>query len=324
MKKSIIAAALLGMLMSSCKTDEVTPTEVENTTDSTKNNTDTTSNVEAPAQSIVVNNETIKTTNIGFASGQTRGNIESNTLNLKDIIMFWSNDDTGNSLNAPADGNYTLIEADNGSVTEKGKVGMRITVSNDVFAFYSSKATSGSVEVKKVDGYLTYIFKNVTLNQVVTGTSTGLTPSSITVSGTLGGDPHKVVNSTKASSMSYVVNDAKTTVSAASYSSSGSYIKINSTDCYIYFKAETSELVDGTYKIYGAQNVYADAYSVKNADECMIAYFGKQYYSITQSKFLTIKTIDGKKNVSFEDVLLTSNAKDQAPFYPMSADFNLE
>lgn len=335
LKHSMIAL-FLGLGIIACEKDDKdpsTPTDTGNITDTTKTTVDdTTMSTVDPtkANTLIVGTEEFKATGAGFASGQSAATITTpNALNINNVRLFWSNGDTGNGLKVPANGTYTLIQADNGSVTETGKVAIRITVSNDVFAFYSSIA-GGTVEVSTVNGYTTYKIKGATLNQVVTGTSKGLTPSSIKVSGMFGGDPRaSSVNTISATSKSYVLNNEKAEVTKVTlnYAGDGEVNAYYINDyLIIYFKSKIGVPADGEYNVIdgGAYASYSSSF-ITNAANCQIktASGDTRYYSISNAGKLTISTVGGKKNVKFENVFLTENSKDVPPYYALSGDFEL-
>ena len=309
--------AVLGLFtITSCEKEETEPDK----TNTPVTPTDTTNNNNPSALSsntFKIGNETIRVMNVGFASGQSAATFTSNNSDLKDIRLFWNGTDTQNGLNVPNDGIYTLIESTSGFVANAGEVNMRINVNSSVFSFYMSSTVGGTVEIKTINGFTHYIFNNVELKQY-TSFGSPLTPSNITVSANLGGDPKAgISNSTLANNMEYVINNTTTAITSAKIKSG--YIDINNGEMYIYFK-NSGVPAPGDYKIMGSlQNVFAyDSGHITNNDECLIAYYKDQYYSIISGVKMTVSLVNGKTNLVFKDALVNASSKDEAPYFPLS------
>jgi hypothetical protein len=276
---------------------------------------------------ILIGNELIGATGFGFASGQAAANLNANSSNAKDIRFFFSNADTQNGLNEPAEGVYTFIESTSGLVTESGKVNMRINVNSSVYSFYMTTTAGGTLEIKKIDGYTHYIFNNVKMMQY-TSIGSPLVPAEINVSGNLGGDPHLgVENGVAPSSMQYVFNSTVTTITSTRISTgSSNYVDINNGEIYIYFKSNLGVPPPGDYTVIGSlANTFAyESSKIQQGLDCLIAYYKDGHYSIASGVKLKVELVNGKTRITTNNVLMNQSSRDTPPFFPLSINVDAQ
>jgi len=173
-KKLLLLATITGCLtMISCKKENetTTPNTNTNTTKDSLSNTpqDTTKNnntsTEIKVDAVVINGEEIKFTSVTYGSGQLRAQAATNNQDLDKLIIFFPNGNTGNGLNIPSKGDYTLIESVTGLVTVNNQACIRFTYKSDVYNFMHSKATSGKLTVGKEGDFHTFKMSNVSLHK---------------------------------------------------------------------------------------------------------------------------------------------------------------
>jgi hypothetical protein len=319
--KNLFLFLVIGVLAftASCTTDEDPNPDDEDPTEKP---------TAADQNTIVIGTEKIALTKVGFGAGQVRGTAATNTLKLGIVFMFFSNEDTGNSLNPPAPGNYSLIESATGLVTEKGKVALRISITDDVFSNYISIA-EGIVKVSKdTDGYFSYELTNVKLkysNLLQTA------KDGITISANLGGNPYAAIKNTKtAESGTYVFADNVYTLKKINYNSFGGgerndyTIESDRSAMRIYFKP-FSGIPNGTYKI--APGLVIG--SLKD-NTCQITMsetyidggnaFGS-YYSVPELGSVKVTTVGAVTSFEFTDVIMAFSTSNKL-YFPLSGNFS--
>lgn len=276
---------------------------------------------------MLVGTDTIKLTNVGFGSGQVRGTVSTNILDLGQIILFFGNADTGNGLNEPPAGTYTLIDSPTGLVSASGEVSMRITLASDVFNFYASGNSSGKVEITvDGDGYVSYAFSNVVLIS-----TTASTPNLI-VSANLGGNPNAALANTIQPTLgSYVLADNLFSSSqSASYNTAGGGERNDFTflGLTIYFKSFTG-IPNGTYDVVdgGLYGTFSSSF-ITNEKTCQMTIretyidggndFGS-YFAVKNGGKVKVSTVDGKIVFEFENVIMAHSTT--SPLFPLSGKF---
>jgi hypothetical protein len=325
--KNLFLFLVIGVLAftASCTTDEDPNPDDEDPTEKP---------TAADQNTIVIGTEKIALTKVGFGAGQVRGTAATNTLKLGIVFMFFSNEDTGNSLNPPAPGNYSLIESATGLVTEKGKVALRISITDDVFSNYISIA-EGIVKVSKdTDGYFSYELTNVKLkysNLLQTA------KDGITISANLGGNPYAAIKNTKsAENGTYVLADniyTLKTTKPITYNSAGegevnafTIESDNRSSMTIFFKSY-SGLPNGTYKISSGLNF--GSFFVKEGT-CQITMretyitggndWGT-FYAVPEVGSIKVTTIGAVTSFEFTDVIMAFSTTNEI-YFPLSGKFS--
>ncbi|MEQ8549455.1 MAG: hypothetical protein RIC03_16200 [Cyclobacteriaceae bacterium] len=278
---------------------------------------------------MLIGSDTLPMTNVGFGSGQVRGNVPANALDLGQIILFFANDDTGNGLNEPAAGSYKLIESSSGLVTTAGEVNMRITLANDVFNFYASDNSSGDVQVTvDGEGYVSYTFSNVLL------VSTSASIPNLLVSANLGGNTSSGNGNTIQPTLGNIVlsDNVFAFNESVQYNTAGAgerndftFYGPNSTRMTIFFKSFTG-IPNGTYNLVdgGPSGVFSSSF-INNENTCQITIrevyitggndFGS-YFGVKDGGQVKVSIVDAKIRFEFENVMMAHSTT--SPLFPLS------